>query len=63
MLSYKFIDPKRAPSWKTPNFLVLEKDAELLAHLVEALLPPSHDLVVIDPDLTPVGVLQAEGCS
>jgi hypothetical protein len=52
MLSYRFIDPKRGS--------VLEKDAELLAHLVEALLPQSDDLVAIDPDLTPFGAQQSE---
>ena len=39
---------------------VLEQDAELLAHLVEALLPQPHDLVAIDPDLSALGTQQPE---
>jgi hypothetical protein len=39
---------------------VLEQDAELLAHLVKALLTEPHDLVAVDPDLAPLRLEQAQ---
>ena len=39
---------------------VLEEDAELLAHFVEALFAEADDLVAVDPDLAALGDEQAE---
>ena len=46
----------------TEQGAVLEQDAELLAHLVEAPLAQADDLVAVDPDL-PARAAAARGCS